>query len=320
MQRFEGDKEVLRNLFRKKRYVEQGDVRQYDYRHTIFASTGVLRGVQAAGMGCALERYNLSQLFVHMLGSSTGACAGQYLPPEQIREHIDLYWEEAASEQFISFRRLFKGDRPVEDTEFLCDAFKRRLDLKRFYASRVEFHVGVTCALSGKGRFLDAKRQDLHPVEVVRASMSIPGLSGGPVEIDGHPYYDGAGAMGMPIREIIEQFSPTDLLIFPNCPGEDKGGAWGQLLSGVLLTRETLAVQKAFLTRHERFAEGIRYLRGQSSCRWAIVWNDDSVGQFERDTRKLQEAATSADRFMTRLLDEAQAQVDAESTYSLAAQ
>jgi predicted patatin/cPLA2 family phospholipase len=237
------------------------------------------------------------------------------MPPGQIGENIDIYWGPAASKNFISFERLLVGNRPVEDTEFLCGEFRRRLDLEAFHASSVQFYVGVTCALTGRGLFLNAKQQGRHPVDFVRASMSIPGLCGGPVYIDGHPYYDGAGAMGMPIPEIIEQFSPTDLLIFPNCSNEGKGGLLGQLLGRALLAREAPALQRAFATRHRRFAEGIQYLRRQKKCRWAIVWTDDSVGQFERNRRKLQEAGDRADDFMSTLLAEAEAYVEHEETH-----
>ena len=318
--RFEGNPEVLRNLFRRQRYMERGDIRQYEYRPALFASTGVMRGVMGGGKGRALERRKLNRVFTHMLGSSTGAASGQFMPAGQIAEHLNLYWIEAVSKDFIQFDRFWKGGRPIEDTVFLCEAFKRKLDLDAFYDSPVEFWVGVTCAITGKGSFLNAKRKGIHPVDLVHASIAIPGLCGGPVLIDGHPYYDGAGAMGMPTWEIIEQFSPTDLLIFPNCPDEGKGSVVGRLILGALLARERPALQKAFLTRHQRFAEGVEYLRQQKKIRWAIVWTDNSIGQYERTPAKLQDAADRADAFMSNLLTGAQEHVEREQKQFLAAE
>jgi predicted patatin/cPLA2 family phospholipase len=317
--RFEGDPEVLRNVLRRQKLVARGDLRQYQYRPILFASTGVRRGVVGAGKGRAIERRKLNKVFTHMLGSSTGAASGQFMPGDQIGECIDLYWKEAVDEKFFSLKRLL-GNRPVQDTRFLCEAFRGRINLEAFHASPVEFHVGVTCALTGEGRFLDAKRSDMHPVDLVRASMSIPGLCGGPVYIDGHPYYDGAGAMGMPTQKIVEQFSPTDLLIFPNCPDERKGSRLGGLVSRAMLARQPEAVQRAFLTRYQRFADGVKYLRQQTACRWAIVWTDESIGQYERNPLKLQDAANRAEAFMERLLLDAETHVQREEHQAIAAQ
>lgn len=318
--RFEGDPEVLRNLFRRQRHIQRDGLEQYNYRLAIFGPPGLRRGVLSGGKARPLERRGLHRVFTHIFGTSTGAAGGLYFVAGEMRKHLEQYWLEGASDDFISFKRFMSG-RPVQNTRFICEAFRRRLNLKAFYESPVEFWVGVTCARTGKGRFLNAKRKDLHPVDVVRASIAIPGLCEGPVFVDGHPYYDGAGAMSMPMREIVEGFGPTDILVFTNCPEEEKEGMLARTFFAALLRNQPHPVRAAFLSRYDSFAEGIRYLRNQSRCRWAIVWGDNSVGSFERDPTRLQAAADRAECFMERLLLEAEAHVSREfETHPLAAE
>ena len=312
--------EPLKNLFRRQRLMERGDVGQYDYRAILFASTGVLRGVDGGGRARALERYKLNRMFTHVVGSSTGAAMTLFFLAEQIHKHLNMYWVEAASKDFVDFWRFPNTERPIEDTNFLCKEFRRKLNHGAVIAAPAEFYVGVTCAITGKGLFLNAKKVKPDVVTAIEASISIPGLCGGPVFVDGHPYYDGAGAMGMPTREIIEQFGPTDLLIFANCSNENKTSILGQIVTGLLLMQQPLPVQKAFLTRNKRFAEGIRYLREEAQCRWAIVWSDDNIGQYERDPQKLEATANRADEHFSCLLDQAKAEVNQEKALSLAAQ
>jgi predicted patatin/cPLA2 family phospholipase len=307
--RFEGDPEVLCNLFQRQCFIKSGSPRQRDINPIVFVSTGVRRGVISAGMGRPLERHGLHRACTHLIGSSTGAASGQFGISGQIAQCIDLYWNEAASKEFISLARVMSGKSPVQNTRYLCDAFRRRLDLAAFHSNPAHFWTCATCAETGEGVLLDAKRKDIHPVDAVMPSMSIPGLCGGPVIFEGRALYDGAGAMGMPTREIIEKFGPTDLLVFANCPDEKKGSWMTSLMEAGLMRNENEAVQHAFRTRYARFADRVRYLRSEAKCRWAILWTDNSIGQYERDPWRLQDAANRADAFMSDLLAKAKAKV-----------
>ncbi|MES2006736.1 MAG: patatin-like phospholipase family protein [Patescibacteria group bacterium] len=297
--------EVLQNLFVRQELLQQNDARKETIRPVLFGGGGVFRGVDGAARACALEHHNLHPVFTHVCGTSTGAASGQFFLSGHTRDNINIYWKEAATEQFISFRRLFLG-KAIEGTQFLSDVFKAKLDLNAFLDATPEFHVAVTHAVTGVGSFINAKtsRNALH--EAVRASFSIPFLCGEPVMIGGEPYYDGVGAMAMPTKEIIEQFHPTDLLIFANAPKEELESSIKRAIEVLCFRNLPPGARDAFLTRGPRFNQGIEYLKQRQDIRWMIVWSEE-VGLFERREEVLQDAARRAEDSFSALLQEAKA-------------
>ena len=312
--RYEGDFEVLENLFRKKYLLERGDISHQYIRTAALACPGVMRGVYAGGGGIALDRFRLTDVLDDGFGISTGGPAVGFFLAGQVQKHIDLYWNEAASERFIHFPRFWQGSRPVADTDYICGVFRDKMDQEAIRRSRTRFFVGATCVNTGGGHFIDAKATKPDIVEAIHASLALPKLCGRVVTINGIDYVDGSGAMSFPVQKIVETFDPTDLLIFANCPSEDKGSAAGNLFSAAMLAGFPLPLQKAFARRHKDFAEGVQYARNarvQKLCRIGIVWTDDAVGRFERDQGKLQAAALRAQKHMEDLLYDARAKFEA---------
>ena len=307
--RFEGSMEVIHNLFRVQRLVAMGSPLQHNYRPVLFASTGIRRGVYAAGKARALERFQLTNTFAHVVGSSTGIAALQFFPSCQIAECIDLYWKEAASADFLNFRRLLKRGRPVEDTYFLSQKLEERLDRKKVQASPMGLWAGVTCATTGQGYLLNAK----YDPEVVRASISVPGFCGDLVYLSGKPFLDAAGGSRMPMRQIVNKFNPTDLLIFANSSGVHPDRGLKKVITLASVRKLPRPVRQAFINRHHTTAEELEFLKQQSTCRWAIVWTDDQISDYESNPNKLMSAANRADAFVSALLEGAKAQVAGEN-------
>lgn len=319
--RFEGNPEVLRNLWRKQKLRAAGDVEHLRYRIAGLACPGLQRGVYAGGKARALERLRLAEEFDVLVGVSTGAPAWAFMLAGQLHQHLNVYWNEAATEEFASFKRFLLGRGPIISTDNISAIFRRKLDQSKVLRSRPDFFTGVTCATTGRGYLIDAKCTDPDPLEAVHASIAMPMLCGRVVEIGDRSYVDGSGAMGFPAREIIEQFEPTDLLVFANCPDErEELGILKTLLTGAMLSSFPAPVQRAFLARYRCFADRVRYLRNQHRVRWGIVWTDEEIGSFEFSPRKLERAADRADWFMTRLLTDAKVHVEHERIQSLAAE
>lgn len=316
--RFEGDVEVLRNLFRKQRLLKQGNAAHDKYRMLILTCSGVMRGVYGGGQGIALDRFGLTDVFDVAVGISTGAPGTGFFLAGQVEKHINIYWKEAASKEFISFRRLFGRSRPPVDTNYICQVFREKMDLDAIHRSRTRFFVGTTCARTGEGHLIDAKAVEPDIVEAIHASSALPGLCGRVVTIDGVDHVDGVGAMSLPVTQIIQTFQPTDLLILPNCFDEKKGSRISALLSELTVKSFPPAFRAAYANRNRQFIHEIDYLRNQTSCRYAVLWTDNKVGRFERNPPTLQSAALRAQRHLSNLLLEAKAHVHREDALTTA--
>jgi predicted patatin/cPLA2 family phospholipase len=310
---FEGDVEVLRNLFRRKASIKRGD--SCDIRLLLLVNSGILRGAYGAGQASALETFGLNHVFDVAVGVSTGLPVLSYLLAEQAREQGNIYWNEAASKNFISFRRALVGE-PIADMSYLCDeVFRVKLDQEAVRRSRTELYAGITRIETGEGIFLDAKQTLPDVVEAIHATCAMPGLSAGPVEIGGTLYSDGATSMSFPARQVIERFKPTDLLIFANRSGFKKTAAfWNYFVSMSLLQKYPERLQRIHMLRHERALNELAYLRAQKECRYLILWTDDVLGRFTRDPVKLEQAASRAQRHLETLLADAQARVTYRAT------
>ena len=312
--RYEGNLEVLRNLFRKKYLLERGDGASCEIRPALLVTTGVMRGAYGGGHGVALDTFGLAHVFDVAIGVSTGFPVLAYLLANQIRRHGDIYWQEAASKQFISFSRFVSGRGALADTNYLCSVFRgstarEGINERAIQVSRTRLFAGVTCAKSGEGLFLDAKKVKPDLVEAIHATCAMPGFSAGPVTIDGLSYIDGATALTFPARKVIEEFAPTDLLIFANrTQFTTKGAVFDQLLSAALLMNFPHAVQKTHMQRQAQALKELAYLRFQKSCRYLILWPEGALGRFTRDSNALECAARGEQKQFESLLADVQSE------------
>ncbi len=312
---FEGDFEVLVHLFKKQQLLATGNSAHKAIRPLLLILSGTMRGVYGGGQVSALENFGLQDAFDSVIGVSTGAPTAAYFLARQAHEGTRIYSEECTKSDFISLRRFFAGG-PLADTAYLARVFRgemsrQALDQSAIQASRTDFFVGVTCARSGKGELVDAKRARPDVVEAIHASIALPGLSPGSVVLDGKPYVDGAGALPLPVRLVVERFQPTDLLVLANRPLGYRGGTAEQLLSVFTMKSLPRGVRSAFLSRRRIFDDELEYLRLQKSCRYALLWSDNMIGSFTRKPRIIVSAGRRAKHHLTDLLLAARAQCPA---------
>jgi hypothetical protein len=129
------------------------------------------------------------------------------------------------------------------------------------------------------------------------------------------PYIDGATSMTFPVRRVIEEFEPTDLLVFANRSGfTRKGALLDRLVSTPMLLPFPRAVRTVHAERHEHALEELEYLRSQKRCRYLILWSDNQLGRFKRDPVLIESGAIRAQRHLEDLLADARARTTASST------
>lgn len=306
----EGSLEVLQNIFLKQQLLNEGNPLHEQIRPGLLILSGMMRGVNGAGQVLALFKHSIRDVFDFVFGLSAGAPVGGGYVANQPQDLIGIFWDECASSEFLSLRRAVSGGHLME-IDFLVKVLRGQtkrgiaLDHTALLKSRTAFYAGATCARTGRGVILDAKTTSPDAVEAIRASIAMPGVSHGNVEIDGNPLLDGAGAFPLPAQEVIRRFKPTDLLIFTNCPQKMNVNEIERLVSPMVLGALSPGAREAFATRSARFTEELSYLRQQTSCRYGVVWTGSEIGEFERNPKKLETAALRAEQHLSDLLSQA---------------
>lgn len=305
----EGNIGVLKRIHEKQRLLDADDPRHETIRPALLIGSGVMRGVYGGGGTIALERAGLNNVFDVVVGVSTGAPLLAYFLAGQAETCGSIYWEECLTPNFFSWGRLLGG--PVVDTDWLCEVFRGNISSKgirqhQVLQSRTAFYTAATHAGTAEGVFLNAK-QTPDVVEAIRASIALPGLSRGKVDIAEKSYVDGAGALPFPAPKMIREFAPTDLLVFTNRPPnlQVKKSILNSLTLEFFLAQSPRSVQHAFRTMDETTENELALTRAQTECNVLMIWADNEVDTFDKDPRKLEAAGVRARDHLTQLLNEA---------------
>jgi len=315
---YEGDPRVLDNLILKKRLLDAGDVSHYRYRTLIVVSSGVMRGVCGGAHAIALDKFGLTNAFDVAVGVSTGAPMLGFFLAGQIQQCLSIYWDEAAGDKFINPRRIYRRGRPIADTDYLCGVFRQKMDQEAVLRSRTRFYAGATCVHTGQAHLLNVKQATPDPVEAMHASCAMPRLCGRTVTVGGVECVDGAVSSNMPIRESVDAFEPTDILVLANCPRDEKERLSIKLLSRVLVRGFSGEFRAAFHSRNSRTEAELHYLRTQKRRRFGIKWIRDGLRSFERNPAKLYAAAVREEADMYALLVQAKERVDQKTATNAA--
>ena len=303
---FEGSLEVFSRLREKQRLLREGNPLHETIRPVLLILSGIMRGVYAGGQARVLQRHGYTDVFDAVVGVSTGAPVAGYFVAGHVHEGVTIYWNECSTSDFLSLRRLGKGG-PLMDTRYLANVFRGaartfvRLNVEAITASRTALYTAVTCARTGLGSLLDAKRATPDVVEAIHASLAMPGLSAGPVTVNDTPYLDGAGAHPFPVEEVLK-LGANDVLVLANCPEHEGAQESERLVSRLLFSSLTEAAAGTFRSRHDRFRDGLAYLRKQARCTYGIIWTDGLLSGFERNPKRLEEAAGTADHHLETLI------------------
>ncbi len=246
-------------------------------RPLLLVLPGGMRGTCGAGAMVALHELGLADAFDTVVGVSTGGPIGAYFLSgrDQAIQGASLYYTVCATPAFINLRRL----RRVMDLDVLLAAMRqgsKAIDVDAICQSPTAFWVGAT-RTDGTPDLMNAKKAKPDIFAAIQASMTIPGVSGGPVFVDGQAYYDG-GLNPFPIREVVAKFRPTDILVLPNiCQRfvDPPRQRISDLSALVVLKSRSLALVQRALTRRKQFHESLQLARQLPNVRVGILWPED---------------------------------------------
>jgi predicted patatin/cPLA2 family phospholipase len=180
---------------------------------------GGMRGIVSAGMLCALEQLDLLQAFDAVYGTSSGAINSAFFVAGQTHYGIPLYWEDINNRKFIDYLRLF-SKTPVLSLEFLLEHVmvrRKRLDWQAVVCSTIPLKPVATCLESLQTILLSGFRSRRELFDALRASASIPLITGRPAEIDRRRYIDGGMIEPLSFRAALED-GCTHVLVLPTLP------------------------------------------------------------------------------------------------------
>jgi predicted acylesterase/phospholipase RssA len=308
---FEGNFQVLQNLRIKRDLLSRGDPRHELFRTAIGVGGGALLGTYGAGQLASLFEHGHKDTFDVALTASTGTPATLFFVSGQVDEARSVYWKECVTPRFLSLRRFIARAIPgnehlfAMDIDYLANVFRGlndrglQLDIEALRRSRTAFYAAATSG-NGDAALIDVRSAE-DPIEVMKASIAIPGISRGNVKIGDELYFDGMGAVPFPPTQLVEWFAPTDILFLANCP--KPRGRSAPVPSSYLKDLPSGA-RVVFETYHERFESELALLRARTDVRWAIIWTDELVDPFERDSQKLKDASERAKTHLSDLLSQ----------------
>ena len=228
-------------------------------RLALVVEGGGMRGAVSGGMALALDELGLSGAFDAAYGSSAGTLNAMWLVSGRLKDGIPTWTDAQLLEQLISRRRALRR-RPVVDVPGLVENRYERLSPGLFnavIASRTELHPIATDVATGEAVDLHQHITDEASVRTaIRASATLPLLSGPAVSIGGRRYLDAGLSAAIPFRAAFADGATHVLVLRSRRPGDVTTAPAGMSarVTSRLLGRIDPAVARTFLTRAEREA------------------------------------------------------------------
>lgn len=308
----EGDLHVLKAVIEAAREADAAaregrEMKEGTPRVALFILPGVIRGAYGGGQVTALHEAGLRNGFSVIVGASTGAPIGAYLASGQPRMGTTIFSEECTTADFIRLKRLPDGH--AEDAQFLADVFRgltdKALDIEAIRKGRPDLIITATDQDTGETKLFDAKKEGRDIVELIRASITMPVLCREPVLIDGRLYVDGGIYGPMPIREIVEAYDPTHILVLANSPKKYEHSALFRHLKDAGSHFVSEGLGQAMRHMDGKFGEEFAELRALEIPS-LIFWSDTAVRAFTKDPEIIQAGAERAEEDMKSMLENAQ--------------
>lgn len=164
-----------------------------------------------------------------------------------------------------------------------------RLDLARFAANPVPLTVVATRVADGQAAYLKANAAELE--QQIKASCSVPLVYRDFVRIDGEAMTDGGVADSIPVRHAYEQGARDITVVLSRPLGYRKRAPRLPALHRYLL-RETPALARASLSRHQSYNDAIDFIRQPpADCRIRVIVPPAGfrVGRMTTDRRRLEQ-------------------------------
>jgi predicted patatin/cPLA2 family phospholipase len=177
---------------------------------------GLMTGVRGAGAVLALEELGLRNSFDRIYSLSAGFPNAAYFLTNNMRSGISLYYEDLCNKDFLNLARFWD----VVDLEYAMHITRhiKPLDHKKISLSKTNVYVRLYDLENHKSQYKKVNGRKPEEIErMMRASISVPFLNPGSIEIDGRHYKDG-GTMNYiteAINEVLES-DATDVLVIYN--------------------------------------------------------------------------------------------------------
>jgi predicted patatin/cPLA2 family phospholipase len=313
-----GTLEVLRNMKRKKAYMERGDPRYRDITVAIAAHGGGVCGAICAGEFSALCNEGLLPTIDVIYASSAGAAVSLFVGSGQVLHGRSVFWDVCPKPRFFSHRRMVlwvagvslddRPPRPGMDIDYLCDRVFRGLeengiclDIDALRSSSIEVNA-ITTDEDGLANYFDLRRCE-DPLLKTKASIAIPGISRGYVRIGNKFHFDGDGAEPFPALRAAKRSGCQNILVLTNRPKPKKDVVeTDPLVQFGRLDTLPAGVRDAFKTRQLRYREDYDAFMALPDVYKLITWSDGSISVFERNAHKIEAACLNAEKHMHSLL------------------
>jgi len=224
------------------------------HRLFLVVEGGGSRGVYSSGMVQAMEELGLSSIFDAVYGTSAGAINGAWLLSGRAVPGMRSWSNPQIMNAVINPARILRGGAAF-DVRYLVHRVYDGVEPMDFDA--ILEHPTTLHPIATDGR--TGKPVDLRPcihdkrslMRVLRATANLPILAGGPLVIDGVPYFDGGIAEPIPIRSAARA-GGTHFLVLRTRRADEKrapGSRVQQVVGGNYLRFVAPGAYRAFLNR-----------------------------------------------------------------------
>ncbi len=300
----EGDLAVMRAVIQQAQSVREGK-EDTNIRVALFILPGGIRGVAGGAEVTALHDAGMTDGFRVVVGGSTGAHTAAWLLAGNPRLGTSIFYEECTTSSFIDKKRILSGSGM--DVGYLSALYRgevgtKRLDVEQVRHSRPDFRIAVTEYESGKAALLDGKK--VPTITAIEASSTAGPLYTRPVMVNDTRYVDASVSAYFPVREIIDAYNPTHILVLANRPQVLRESRLSRI-GDCVLSRFLLpaAYRQRWLARLDNLNDSMRALK-DAGIPHLIVWSDSSVHVLSQDAEKIRAAADRAEKHMAQLIEQ----------------
>ncbi|MDQ1299851.1 MAG: hypothetical protein QG636_519 [Patescibacteria group bacterium] len=298
----EGDPMILSILAKQAENVRQGE-EDPNVRIALFILPGGIRGVTSGGQVTALGESGLTNGFNVVVGGSTGAHVAAWLLAGDPRLGTTIFSEECASKNFIDLKRIPDGHGM--DVEYLSQVYRgetsnKVLDIERIRAAHPDFRIALTEYYTGKSVLVDGKNTET--IDAIQASSAAGPMYTKPIYIGDTRYGDASAGAYFPVKDIVDEYDPTHIVVLPNRSKDLKESATSRLLDRTLSASLPAPYRDAWLAREQNFNEGLEDLRS-SGVPYVLFWSDNAVAALTREPETIRAAAARSEEHMRTLLE-----------------
>ena len=260
-----------------------------------------MRGVYSMAALHALAECGYQAAFTDIVASSAGAINAAYFLADQALLAVSVYTDDISSKKFADFTRIKK----IVDIDFLVDDVltkRKPLDVAAVRESATTLHVLVTNARTASTEVFTNREDNVHFMELLRATAAIPVLYNRPTSLGGDVYVDGGAIDDIPIFH-AQDLGCNGLLVILTVPLTSRRPAPGilQRLVQDAYLRDWPALRDVLRQENRLYNETMRFVGEQvrrgHAAEVTVVWPSDErrlVGRTTIDRDQLIACAAMA--------------------------